>query len=100
MRQITPCLVIRSFNDKGLRRFAERGDWSKLSVQKPDRIRDILNALEAATAPGQMNIPGLRFHDLAPSRPGTYSVTVSGNWRITFRFSGQDAVDVDLEDYH
>jgi proteic killer suppression protein len=71
-----------------------------LSVQKPDRIGDILGALNVATAPNQMNLPGLRFHELTPRRPGVYSVTVSGNWRITFRFEGADAVDVDLEDYH
>jgi proteic killer suppression protein len=54
--------VIRSFRNKGWRRFAERGDPSRLSVQNPDRIRRILLALNAAKAPEQVNIPGLRFH--------------------------------------
>jgi toxin HigB-1 len=47
-----------------------------------------------------MNLPGLGLHPLKGNRKGTYSVTVSGNWRITFRFDGEHVVDVDLEDYH
>jgi len=56
--------------------------------------------LEVATAPAQMNLPGWRFHELTGDRKGTYSITVSGNWRMTFKWDGVDAVDVDLEDYH
>lgn len=47
-----------------------------------------------------MNLPGYRFHRLTGERKGTFAVSVTGNWRITFRFDGEDAVDVDLEDYH
>jgi proteic killer suppression protein len=47
-----------------------------------------------------MNLPGYRLHQLKGNRIGTWSVTVSGNWRATFRFEGEDAFDVDLEDYH
>jgi proteic killer suppression protein len=47
-----------------------------------------------------MNTPGLRFHDLKGDRRGTFAVDVSGNYRITFRWDGEDAIDVDLEDYH
>jgi len=47
-----------------------------------------------------MNLPGYRFHELKGERRGTYSVTVSGNWRLTFTFADADAFDVDLEDYH
>ena len=92
--------VIRSFKDKGLAQFAQTSRTAKLSVQKPDRIRRILDALDAATAPRQMDVPGWRFHELIPKFPGLYAVTVSGNWRITFRFDGPNAVDVDLVDYH
>jgi proteic killer suppression protein len=45
-------------------------------------------------------LPGYRFHELTGSRKGTYSVSVSGNWRLTFRWQGEDAIDVQLEDYH
>jgi toxin HigB-1 len=60
----------------------------------------ILAALNAAVAPKDLGLPGLRLHPLKGGRSGTWSVSVSGNWRITFRFSGKDAVDVDYEDYH
>jgi len=49
---------------------------------------------------GDMGLPGLKLHPLKGARRGTWAVSVSGNWRITFRFSGKDAVDVDYEDYH
>jgi toxin HigB-1 len=93
-------LVIRSFKSRGLRNFALTGEASKLSVQNPDRIRRILLALDAAKAPAQMNLPGLRFHALKGREKGRYSVWASGNWRVTFGWSGEDAIDVDLEDYH
>lgn len=90
--------MIKSFKNKGLRRFAEKGDASKLSVQNADRIRRILARLDAAAVPADMDLPGYYFHALhgAPR----YSVRVTGNWRITFAWDGQDAIDVDLEDYH
>jgi proteic killer suppression protein len=47
-----------------------------------------------------MNLPGYKFHEQTGTRKGTYSVTVTGNWRITFKFEGEDATDVNLEDYH
>ncbi len=64
------------------------------------RLVLILAALNAATAASDMGLPGLRLHPLKGGRSGTWSVSVSGNWRITFRFEGKDATDVDYEDYH
>lgn len=92
--------MIRSFRSKGLRRFAELGDASRLSVQNPDRIRRILAVLNAAAAPEDMNQPGWRFHALAGREKGRYAVNASGNWRVTFAWQDGDALDVDLEDYH
>ena len=92
--------MIKSFKSKGLEQFAANGATRKLAVQKPQRIAEILTALAAATKPSDMNLPGLRFHNLAPAQPSRYAVTVSGNYRITFAWDGQGAVDVDLEDYH
>ncbi|MGE4245838.1 MAG: type II toxin-antitoxin system RelE/ParE family toxin [Parvibaculaceae bacterium] len=92
--------MIRSFRSKSLRRFAEQGDASRLSVQNPARIRRILLALHAARKPEAMDLPGLRFHALKGSARGRYAVDASGNWRITFAWDGEDAIDVDLEDYH
>lgn len=99
-RRLTEVAVIKSFSDKGLRRFAQTGDASKLSVQRADRITRMLTRLDVATSPAEMDLPGWRFHALAGNRRGTFSVTVSGNWRMTFRWDGVDATDVDLEDYH
>lgn len=91
--------MIKTFRSKALKLFAERGDASKLPVQNPARVRRILAALDVATLPEQMNIPGYRFHGLQ-GKPKRYSVDASGNYRVTFGFQGEDAVDVDLEDYH
>ena len=91
--------MIRSFRSKALRRFAERGDASKLSVPNVRRVAIILAHLGGAVSPEDMNLPGYRFHGLKGDRR-RYAVDASGNWRITFGWDGKDAVDVDLEDYH
>lgn len=92
--------MIRSFKSKALERFFTRGDASKLSVQAPDKIGRMLQALDDAIEPGDMAFPGWRFHPLTGDRKGVFSITVSGNWRITFGWDDEDAIDVDLEDYH
>ena len=92
--------MIVSFRSKALRRFVEQGDASKLSVQNPARLRRMLQALDAASAPEEMDLPGLRFHPLKGRDKGRFAVDASGNWRITFGWHGVDAIDVDLEDYH
>jgi toxin HigB-1 len=92
--------VIRSFQSKPLRVFAETGDPRRLPVPNVRRVRQILLALSSARSPEEMNTPGLRFHALKGDRKATFAVDASGNYRITFRWDGQDAVDVNLEDYH
>lgn len=92
--------MIRSFRSKALKRFVERGDASKISVPNLRRLERILEQLDTATAPDQMNAPGLRFHGLKGRGKGRYAVDASGNWRITFGWDGEDAVEADLEDYH
>ena len=92
--------MIRSFRSKALRRFAEDGERSKLSVQNVGRVRRILERLDAARNPQEMDVAGLQFHPLRGSDKGRFSVWVTGNWRITFAWEGEDAKDVDLEDYH
>lgn len=91
--------MIKSFRSKALRKFATEGDGSRLPVRNPARIHRILDALEAASAPEQMNVPGWRFHGLQ-GKPKRYAVDASGNYRITFGFDGNDAIAVDIEDYH
>jgi toxin HigB-1 len=92
--------MIRSFRSKALRRLAEQGDPSKLSVPNVRRVETILARLESALAPEDLNLPGYRFHGLKGKDKGRYAVDASGNWRITFAWDGRNAVDVDLEDYH
>ncbi len=90
--------MIRSFRSKGLRLFWEAGDPRRLSVSNERRVRQVLLALQAATRPEDMKLPGLRFHVLHGS-PRRWAVSVSGNWRVTWGW-GEGATDVDLEDYH
>jgi proteic killer suppression protein len=92
--------VIRSFRSKALRRFAESGDFSKLSVPNVDRVGRILRLLMNARRPEALNISGYKFHRLKGADRDRYSVWVSGNYRITFGWDGEDAIEVDLEDYH
>ena len=60
----------------------------------------MLGRLAAAVSAHDMDLPGLRLHPLKGRLKGRWSVTVSGNWRVTFAFSGKDAIQVDYEDYH
>jgi toxin HigB-1 len=92
--------VIRSFRSKALKRFAESGDASKLSVRNSDRVRRIVMQLDEAVSPEEMNISGWKFHSLKGRDKGRFSVWVTGNYRITFGWSGNDAIEADLEDYH
>ncbi len=92
--------MIGSFKHKGLERFFHSGTKSGIRPEHADRLRLILAQLHAAVASGDMALPGLRLHELKGGRKGIWSVTVSGNWRVTFSFDGKDAVNVDYEDYH
>ncbi len=100
MQCITLCRVIKSFKSAVLRRFSERGDASRLNAAQLNRISRILALLDDAVLPEDMNVPGLYFHGLRGKAKGRYAVRLTGNWRITFGWRGQDAIEVDLEDYH
>ena len=92
--------MIRSFAHNGLERFFLKGSKSGIQARHASRLRLILGRLSTAVAPKDMNLPGLALHQLAGDWAGTWSVRVSGNWRITFRFVGQHAEVVNFEDYH
>lgn len=92
--------MIRAFRHKGLERYFTQSDRRGIDAGQEARIRRILDRLDAAAGPKDMNLPGYRFHPLKGDRKGAYAVSVSGNWRITFRFDAGDATDVNLEDYH
>jgi proteic killer suppression protein len=92
--------MIRSFRSRSLQRFWERNDASRLPPDRAKRISMILDRLDASIRPTDMNLPGLDFHSLSGDNKGRYAVKVSGNWRITFGWEKEDAVQVDFEDYH
>ncbi|MEQ8260978.1 MAG: type II toxin-antitoxin system RelE/ParE family toxin [Alcanivorax sp.] len=92
--------MIRSFKHKGLARFFSSGSTAGIQAAHAKRLRLILGRLHAASEPKDMSLPGLRLHKLTGSRAGIWSVTVSGNWRVTFRFKDGDAEVVNYEDYH
>jgi proteic killer suppression protein len=92
--------MIRSFRNKALQRFFEAGNTRGLSVRDDKLVARVLRALEAATKPEDLNLPGFHFHSLRGDQKGRHSVRVTGNWRITFGWTDEDAIDVDLEDYH
>jgi proteic killer suppression protein len=92
--------MIRSFRHKGLKRFFTRGDYRGIPPQHAQRLERMLDRLDAAKQPEDMNLPGYDFHELKGRRKDVYSVSVSSNWRLTYRFDGEDATDVDLEDHH
>lgn len=92
--------MIRGFRHKGLAKFFETGSKAGIQPQHAERLRLVLGRLSAATAPQDMALPGLKLHELTGSRKGTLAVSVSGNWRVTFKFVGKDADAVDYEDYH
>ena len=97
------CVVLQYrvvIRHKGLLAFFERGDARRIPASLTPRIRRILSDLEAALRPGDMDIPGYRLHPLTGDRRNQWSVRVSGNWRIVFRFVDGVATDVDLIDYH
>ena len=92
--------MIRSFKHKGLAKFFASGSTAGIQAAHAKRLRLILGRLNAASLVKDMDLPGLRFHELTGNRRGTWSVMVSGNWRVTFRFEGGDAELVNYEDYH
>ncbi len=92
--------MIKSFKHKGLERFFSADDRRRLNPQHTAKIARILDRLDAAVNAQDMNLPGYRLHELSGRRRGAWSVWVSGNWRIIFRFDGMDVIDVDYLDYH
>ncbi len=83
-----------------LRRLAVKGDASKINPQWLVKTQKIIAALQIAVSPKELDAPGFGWHELKGDRAGTYAVSVSRNWRITFRWDIHGPYDVDLEDYH
>lgn len=92
--------MIKSLRHRGLRRLFENGDAVGINPALLKRVEDILTVLDAAETSADLNLPGYRLHPLKGDLKGLWSITVSGNWRVVFRFEGGNAFDVDLTDYH
>jgi len=92
--------MILNFRHKGLKQLFESGISAGVNARHVPRLRRILALLETAETVGDMDLSGLNLHELKGERKGTWSVKVSGNWRVTFRIKQGDAIDVDYEDYH
>ena len=92
--------MILSYRHKGLKRFAETGSKSGIQPKHAERLRRLLTALDVASRVEDMNAPGNGLHSLKGNLEGHWAVMVSGNWRMTFAFDGEDAVLVDYLDYH
>jgi len=92
--------MIKSFQSKALKRLWTKGDAAGVKPEWRRKVEIMLNALEASGQPTDMDMPGFGFHPLTGDMGGRFSIMVSRNWRITFGWDGEDATDLDLEDYH
>ena len=94
-------MTIRSFCHKGLKRLYEKGERRDVPAALAGKLADVLLAIDEAERPQDVGLfPGWRLHQLKSDLKGLWSVSVSGNWRVIFRFEKSDAFDVDLVDYH
>lgn len=92
--------MIQSFRHRGLEKFFHSGSKAGIQPKHAAKLRLQLFALDNARQAGHMNAPGWKLHPLAGELKGHWAVSVSGNWRLTFAFEGEDAVLVDYQDYH
>jgi proteic killer suppression protein len=92
--------MIKSFKHKGLRIFYRTGSTKGVNAQHASRLQKILTALDQAQSSDDLTLPGFNLHALSGNLESFWSVKVNGNWRVTFRFIGQDVELVDYLDYH
>ncbi len=92
--------MIKSFNHKGLERFFYNDDARGIQAKHKNKLSALLYRLDSAEELQAMNFPSANLHELKGDKKGIWSVKVSGNWRMTFRFENGDAYIVDYQDYH
>jgi proteic killer suppression protein len=92
--------VIKSFRHRGLKKYFLTGSKAEIQPKHASKLRLQLFALDNARRPSDMNAPGWKLHPLAGALNDHWAVSVSGNWRLTFKFEGEDATLVDYQDYH
>ena len=99
-RWVTLQIMIKTFKHKGLKRLFEKGNHKGVSPDHVKRLRLILARLDASQTPNDMNLPGLNLHPLKGDLKDFWVVTVSGNWRVFFRFEDGNIFDINYYDYH
>lgn len=92
--------MIKSFRHSGVERFFRSGSMAGIQAKHADKLRLQLFVLDNAKRPSDMNAPGWVLHPLKGPMKGHWAVRVSGNWRLTFAFEGENAILVDYQDYH
>jgi len=92
--------MIKTFRHKGLQEFFETGSKRGIRPDHASKLKRQLQRLDVSKSPADMNLPGWVMHALTGDMAGHYTVSVNGNWRMTFRFEGEDAILVDYQDYH
>jgi proteic killer suppression protein len=92
--------VLKTFRHKGLKRLFEKDDPRGIRPEQLNRLRDVLANLDCAVTLKDLDLPGYRLHELKGNLANHWSITISGYWRVTFRFEDGDAIDVDFLDYH
>ncbi len=92
--------MIKSFKHKGLKKFFETGSKAGIQAIHERKLRMQLTAIDTATNVDDIDLPGFKLHPLKGDRDGVWSITVNGNWRITFEFADGNAYILNYEDYH
>ena len=92
--------MIKSFRHKGLRKVFETGSTSGVQASHAKRLRMQLAALDTSQTIEDMYVPGFALHPLKGEMRGRWSISISGNWRLTFEFKDGNAYVLDYEDYH
>ena len=92
--------MIMSFKHRGLKSLYDDRTARRVAPEHARKLLDILAVLDRSSGPNDLDLPGLRLHPLKGGLKGRYAVSVSGDWRVTFRFEDGQAVDVDYVDYH
>lgn len=92
--------MVKSFRHAGIEKFFRTGSKAGIQPAHAGKLSIQLYALDVARSPADLNTPGWRLHQLKGDLKGHWSIRVNGNWRLTFRFEGDDAILVDYQDYH
>ncbi len=92
--------MIKSWRHKGLKIFFETGNTKGIQVKHEQKLRRQLSVLNVASSADDIAVPNWKLHPLKGSLKGHYSISVSGNWRLTFKFEGEDVILVNYQDYH